>query len=673
MRTTPWFGITACLFLILGARETLLADAGAAPRILSTNEVSLARSAIKDAQNKRWSAARKTAAQVSDPLPSMAVEWLYLKHRKSGANSFKIRSFIDSHNNWPSLVQLRHRAEKALPDKEPAHSVIAWFDRYPPLSGKGKWRYGEALIGNGEVARGEALIREAWTDHDFDSADEKSFLKAHRSRLTATDHIARLDRQLWDNRRTAARRQIGRVDKAHARLAKARLALMTRAAGVDAAIKRVPTALRSDPGLVYERVRWRRRAGLDSGAIDLLSNPPADLGRPKKWWLERHILARDALADGSISLAYRLAANHGQTSPAGIAEAEWLAGWIALRFLGDAMVAVRHFETMHDVVGMPISIARGAYWSGRASAAAGLPEKSKLWYQSAARQQTAYYGQLAMLELGRDTLALPRPPMANPTLVQNFESREMVRLARLFGELAETDLMMVVVGHLLKQAKLPAERVLIASLGLDYNLPKVAIRAAKQISRTGLTVTDAAYPVPTALAAAPVRSSMPDLAIVLGLARQESELDTRAISRAGARGLMQLMPATARMVARQVGVPYERARLTGDDAYNVQLGTRYLSGLFKDYQGAQILAYAAYNAGPGRVRQWIRKNGDPRDAGVDAIDWVELIPFSETRNYVQRVLEGAQVYRHLLADPNRPPQLHIADDMIGAAPQLARR
>ena len=664
--------ITVCLGLVCATRFEL-SPVAAAPQILSQSELSVARSALKDAQNRRWKSARSTARQLSNPLAAKLVEYLYLKHKKSGSTYYEITKFIDLNRDWPGLNQLRRRAEAAMLEIEPDHAVITWFDRYPPITGAGMRRFGEALIGAGHVDRGHAFIREAWIGHDFDSRQENSFLAAHKRLFTTTDHIARLDRLLWDNQRRAARRQVKRVDDGHRKLALARLALMSRAGGVDAAIKRVPIALRSDPGLIFERVRWRRRADLDASAMALLASPPADLVRPKRWWKERQILARRALEDGAITDAYRLAAHHGQTGASGIAEAEWLAGWIALRFLDEPALAYRHFTTMHDVVAMPISIARGAYWSGRAAEAAGLPLERERWYALAASRQTTFYGQLAMIALGRKSLSLPYHPQPSPALRKAFEAREMVRLARLLGELTDTDLMSHVVGHLARAAVTPVERAMIAMLALDYDLPKVAIRGAKQVSRSGLTVTPAAYPVPHTLAKASLKSGMPDLGVVLGLARQESELNGRAVSSAGARGLMQLMPATARLVAKQIGVSYKRSRLTSDDAYNVRLGTAYLSGLFKTYQGAQVLAFAAYNAGPGRVKKWIRQNGDPRRDDVDVVDWIELIPFPETRNYVQRVLEGAQVYRHILADPANPPPLRIVDDMIGAAGQMANR
>lgn len=646
--------------------------AGTPPALLSNDDQSLARAALQQVEKQQWSKARSTAAQASEPLVGELIDWLYLRDENSGASYQAIAAFIAAHPEWPRRRTLRRRAEKAMPASLSDAEVLAWFERHAPVSGAGKRQFGEALLASGDAGHGETLIREAWIEHDFDSRDEKAFLARHKKRLTKQDHIARLDRLLWDRKSTAARRQLSRVDQAHQRLALARLALIKRRGGVDAAVKRVPAELRGDAGLVYERVHWRRRAGLDEGARALLANPPADLVRPAMWWRERHYLARSALEDGNAAAAYALAAKHGQTSASGIAEAEWLAGWIALRFLDQPSLAYQHFVAMHDVVAMPISVGRGAYWSGRAAEAAGTPTEAERWYRRAASQPTSFYGQLATVTLGQTVLTLPPAPASMTSGIAAFEARSPVRVARMLGELAEIDMMVVFLGHLVDISEARAEHAYLAMIGLDYGLPPVAIRVAKHAARDGKIITPAAYPVLPVFTAAAAGGPL-DAGLLLGLSRQESELDTRVISRAGARGLMQLMPRTAKMVAKRIGLPYKRARLTQDGTYNVRLGADYLAGLIQDYNGAHVMALAAYNAGPGRVKRWIRANGDPRDPAVDVVDWIELIPYSETRNYVQRVLESAHVYRHVLADTANPPMLRLAEDMTGRPGPLAHR
>jgi len=646
--------------------------ADAPQALLSSDDQSLARAALKQAEKQRWGPARSTAKQASEPLVGELVDWLYLRDEHSRASFQAIVDFIDTHPEWPRLKTLRRQAEKAMPASLPNAQIMAWFEQHPPVGSAGKRRLGEALLSAGDTAHGEAFIREAWVEHDFDSRDEKAYLARHKKRLTKQDHISRLDRLLWDHKTTAARRQISRVDKGHQKLALARLALIKRAGGVDAAIKRVPSELRGDAGLVYERVHWRRRAGLDEGARALLANPPTELGRPKLWWRERHLLARRALESGNAAAAYELATKHGQTAPGGVAEAEWLAGWIALRFLDQPSLAYQHFVAMHQVVAMPISIGRGAYWSARAAEAAGAPTEAERWYRLAAAQPTSFYGQLATLALGQQTLTLLQSPSPMTIGIAAFEARSPVRVARMLGDLAEIDMMVVFLGHLVDTSQSPAEHAYIAMLGLRYDLPTVAIRVGKHAARGSMTVMPAAYPVLPVFTAAASGGPL-DAGLLLGLSRQESELDTRVISKAGARGLMQLMPATAKMVSRRLDLPYKRARLTQDGTYNVRLGADYLAELIDTYKGAHALALAAYNAGPSRVRLWIRENGDPRDPSVDVIDWIEMIPFSETRNYVQRVLESAQVYRHVLAGPDNPPMLRLAEEMTGRPGPLAHR
>ena len=660
------------LGLSIACIGTFNAAADKPPTQLSSDDQSLARAALKEAEKKRWRQARSSAAKASEPLVGEIIDWLYMRDEKSGASFQSIAAFIEAHPEWPRLRTLRRNAEKAMPASLPDAQVLAWFWRHAPVGSAGKRKFGEALLASGDAGHGEALIREAWIEHDFDSRDEKAFLARHKKLLTKQDHIARLDRLLWDRKSTAARRQLTRVDKGYQRLALARLALIRSKGGVDAAIKRVPTELRGDAGLIYERVKWRRRAGLEEGARALLANPPADLIRPKLWWRERHILARDALEMGNAAAAYELAVKHGQTTPGGIAEAEWLAGWIALRFLDQPSLAYQHFVTMHDVVAMPISIGRGAYWSARAAEAAGTPTEAERWYKRAATQPTSFYGQLAIMALGHNTLTLPQFTAPMTAGVDVFEARSPVRVARMLGELSEIDMMVVFLGHLIDTSQAPDEHAYIAMVGLDYGLPPVAIRVAKHAARSGMIVMPAAYPVLPVFTAAANDGPL-DAGLLLGLSRQESELDTRVISKAGARGLMQLMPATAKMVSKRLGLPYKRALLTQDGTYNVRLGSDYLAELIGNYKGAHVLALAAYNAGPSRVKRWIRENGDPRDRKVDVIDWIELIPFSETRNYVQRVLESAQVYRHVLADSETPPTLRLAEEMTGRPGPLAHR
>jgi len=405
----------------------------------------------------------------------------------------------------------------------------------------------------------------------------------------------------------------------------------------------VPLDLADDEGLIYERVRWRRRAGFTDSAIDLLeAEQPDVLVHPEAWWTERHILARRLFEAGEYERAYRLAGGHRQPDGFPRSQAEWLAGWLALGFLDDPEAAFGHFQTLYRTVGSPISLARGAYWSGRALGAMGRMEEAERWYRLAAEHPSAFYGQLAAGRLGLPTVPpLPPDPAATPAEEAAFETSELVRVTEALdavGEDARADLFL---RQLARNAETPAETVLVGRLAEALDRPHMAVWAAKQLVYDAVVLYETGYPVRVLNSAA----AGVEPALLHALMRRESEFNSDAVSPAGALGLMQLMPATADTVAASLGVAHSPQRLTADPDHNVRLGSAYLAQMLERYRGSYVLAVAAYNAGPGRVDDWLEELGDPRAADADVIDWIESIPIYETRNYVQRVLEDTQVYR----------------------------
>ena len=606
------------------------------------------RAALDAAARGSWRQAARSAARTGHPLAPAVIEWQRLRDPEAAASFAEIEAFLDSHPDWPDRAALLRRAEELMPAAYPDREARAWFARFPPLTGPGKQRLAEALIAKGETAAGRRLLREAWTDGNFPRDLERRFLERHGTALEAEDHDRRLDRLLWDGYADAARRQLGRASKAARRLGEARLRLMERRRGVDWAIRQVPAQLRDHPGLVFERIRWRRLAGKHAGARELLMDPPDELGQPDKWWREQNYQIREAIEHRLFDDAYAIASRHGQTEARTFSEAEWLAGWLALRFLNRPDDAARHFQAMYDRVRYPISRARGAYWSGRAAEAVGDRDGAAAWYQRAARHPATFYGQLAGEALSLESRLPASEPVMDPEERDRFEASPLVQAARLLGEARDFKTMQTFVAHLSRRAETPGEHLLASRLGLAYGAPHVSVSAAKRAWRNGVPLVAEAYPLAFGEDGAARLSGPPELALLLGLARQESEMDPQAISRSGAMGLMQLMPATARQVSRGLGLAYSRSRLREDPNYNITLGAAYLKELLETFRGDRALALAAYNAGPNRVREWLRVFGDPRSGGVDPIDWIELVPFAETRNYIQRVLESAAVYRHRL-------------------------
>ena len=591
----------------------------------------------------RWKTAYALAARANDKVFGKLVAWIDYTQLGSRARFADIAAFMGQNPHWPDQHILQRNAEEALADSIPAATVIDWFSRRRPLTVRGRMRLAQALLDSGETDRARTLLRQTWIEGNFARLRERYFLKRYRKFLRKADHAGRLDRLLWAGRTWEARRMLRRVDAGQRALAVARIRLRRFRGGVDWAIRQVPKALTENLGLVYERLRWRRRKGRDTDARALLDSLPPALTRPPEiWWRERAVIARRALRGGEISVAYALVSAHRQTRGKNFAEAEWLAGWISLRFLDDAEVALKHFSALHGNVRYPISLARGAYWAGRAAEATGDGPLAQQWYAKAASHVTTFYGQLAASRLkGSAPAAMPKEPAPDARTAQAFAERELVKAMHLLAASPNGRHMRRFILHLNRKAQLPEEHYLIANFAMSQNRPDLAVAAAKQSLRRGVFLLADAYP----LSYLPANRNGLEPELLLSLLRQESAFEVGAVSYAGARGLMQLMPATARRVARRLRLPYSKHRLLNDPEFNLTIGTAFLNGLINHYRGSYVLALAAYNAGPARVKRWIRNNGDPRDSEIDVIDWIEMIPFEETRDYVQRVLENVQMYR----------------------------
>ena len=611
------------------------------------------RETFQAAGRQEWDRALRLAALLGDPLAAKTVRWLRMVEDGQPANFATIAQFLIGNPHWPLPEQLQLVAEERIVDPADHALIRRLFDDRPPLTTRGHIRYAEALFNIGEEQRGEELIRTAWIEGDFSAREEKRFLQKYRRMLSAADHIARLNNLLWNQRRTSANRMLPLVPDGYRRLAQARMRLQRRQNGVDEAIDAIPAELRADAGLTFDRLRWRRQKRLDSGVVEILLDPPEAMGRPELWWFERELQIRRALRKRNFDLAYRLASSHRQTAGDDFAEAEWLAGWLALRFAHQPNTALRHFTRFYDGVRAPVDRASAAYWAGRSAQAAGDLTVAAEWYRTAAAVPIAYYGQLAAEELGEAGRPLSDPAPADGELRAAFERQELVRVVRMLIEADAINQLPPFLVRLGEQAETPAEVGLVAELAATTGRPHLVAQVGRHAAYYGHTNHAAAFPIPEIPGLMRPPPGDPEPALLLGVGRQESMFNPWVSSHAEASGLLQLIPRTALLMAGQLGLPYNRGRLTGDPDYNVRLGSHYLKTLLKRYDGEVALAVAAYNAGPGRVDEWVRLHGDPRRRGRHhLIDWVELIPFDETRNYVQRVLEGRNMYRRRLASGN---------------------
>lgn len=640
---------------------------------LTYADYSLIQSALSDAQSGDWVSVATTSPRIKDTTARKILTWLELQDKNAGSSQVAISNFLAANKDWPRRDRLERRAEEALLAENPdSGSLLAWFDLNPPITGDGKIRFGEALVAAGDTERGTQLIRDGWINHDFNKTREAQIIRQHRGTLRQQDHIARLDRLLWDKDATDARQMASLVGADHAALAEARIRLIRRSKGVDTAVAAVPANLANDPGLLLERARWRRRNGSPETAVPLILRAPTtadEMVRPDEFWRERHLHARRLIKERDYRTAYDLSRNHGLSSGVSFAEGEWLAGWLALRFLNDPTAAFYHFRTLLDGVKTPISQARAAYWAGRAAQADGRNDDAAFYYKRASDHDTTYYGQLARQSLlGGDTSIHIVDPGQNAPAT--FDTSSAVAAMKMLSALGEERLVTAFFYHLSRYFEDKGDLAAMAQWLRTAGRPNLSVRTAKIAARKGIDLPDYSYPT-TALPNVASAGAPVERALVFGISRQESEFDPSAVSHAGARGLMQLMPATAKRTANAYGLPYNRARLLTDPAYNATIGTTHLGDLLDEFGGSYILTIAAYNAGGHRVNQWIDTYGDPRTPGIDPIDWVEQIPFSETRNYVQRVLENTQIYRARLA--GKPTQVNLVQDLhrAGIVPSAA--
>jgi soluble lytic murein transglycosylase len=626
--------------------------------VLSKSDVVVWRQAIALAGRGLHSAAALATAAAKDRALAPVLAWMRLRDRDVKAPQADYDRFLRDHSGFPSLVTIRQRREAALIENADAAMLRKVFATTAPVTNEGAVRWAIQLQNDGQGAAALELARQVWRVRNPESDLENKLFRMFRGGLTADDHWARLDRLLWAGKAEVARRMKSRVSNNLWKLADARLRLRGRRGGVDAAVNAVPASLQNDPGLLYERVRFRRKSGSSASAQDLLLAAGAFGGEPRSTWIERRIQVRNLIKDLEFSKAYQIARDHGIASGASFAQGEFEAGWLALRFLGKPREALAHFQTLFDNVSYPVSRSRGAYWSARAYAVLGDDKAARVWFAEAAGHPFTYYGQLAAHELGQTHLSLPSPPNAPAASQMQFNQSALSLLPPRLYEIGQYRLARLFLAHLIKTSDRPDIYLLSSELSRTTRSPALMLTAGKLAALKRVVIPDTAYP----LAAEPGEQGSIASALAHAITRQESAFDQHAISHAGARGLMQLMPATAKRVASSQSVAYSKRRLTLDPAYNTRLGGAYLADQITRFAGYLPMAAAAYNAGPHRVDRWLGDYGDPRNGSVDAVDWVEMIPFSETRNYAQRVTEALQIYRVRLSGKDRGP-LHLARDI----------
>lgn len=618
----------------------------AGAQTLSAADVAQLRRAIDSARRGDINGARAARDSLSDTLAREVATWVLADADGDSLGFGEIDAARRQLADWPRAVRRQASAERQLSTSGLTPTqVLAWFGDDDPVTAHGAMALASAEQSLGRFQDAQTLIRHWWRDKSFSADTQRDMLARFAGLLTQDDHVRRVDIMLYAANPAAARDLLPLLPPDEQQAAEARLALKANAANASDVVSALPADVANEPGVVFEHAAYLRRHNLDNLALALVKGFPRDLvtdDQERQVWAERRQLILVAMKQGDAKAAYA-AADGGFDDGIEAAESEFYAGWLALTRLNEPEVAMKHFATLDRIGASPITRARALYWEARASEAMHDDATAHSFYVAASAHSTTFYGQLAAEKLGH-RLILASDPQILPEDRERFEARPAVQAARLLYDLGYRDLYRVFVVNLDDMLPTAADEALLVDMVRGYGDQELSMRVARAAAQRGFILPQRAYP----MRIPPEVEGAPEPALVLGVTRQESGFDPNIRSGAGARGMMQLMPSTAAIVARRIGVSYSPGKLNEPD-YNMRLGSSFLGQLVDRFSGSYVMAVAAYNAGPGRPTQWANWCGDPRGGSTDPVNFIECIPFSETRNYVMRVLENMEVYRAKLA------------------------
>ncbi|HEY2662560.1 MAG TPA: lytic transglycosylase domain-containing protein [Caulobacteraceae bacterium] len=627
---------------------------------LSDSDRGALASALSAAKRGDGASAQSAMALISDPVARKLALWATIDSTGEQLSFLQLDQARRDLANWPRAQRRQQAAEKILEaSAQSPTSIIAWFGGAEPVSPQGAMALTAAYEQMGQRKQAQDLIRRWWRNKEMDDGLQHVMFNRFGDLLTLDDHIKRTDTLLYGPQGQSLRDMLPLLPDDQRALAEARVALREDSSRAPGLVADLPPSVADSPGLAIERARYLHNRGLDMEGLALVAHFPTDAPNDdaaNRNWTVRRQMINAALRVGDYKAAYIASSHTGLGFGEDFTGAEFYAGWIALTKLHDPAAADLHFGEIQRVGQAPITQARALYWRGRTAEALGEDEVALAFYRVGARYNTTFYGQLAGERAGVPELVLGHDPVPSPADRARFEGRDLIRAAHLLGDLGERDWFHVFVMSIDETLPNATESAMLVDLARSYGDQDLAMKVVRSAAQHGHILPERGYPVRLA----PSSPEAPEAAIVFGITRQESGFDPHVRSGAGARGMMQLMPETAHAVARRIGEPYSSGMLDEPD-YNMRLGASYLGHMIGDFSGSYVMAAAAYNAGPGRPADWATYCGDPRSSSVDPVDFVECIPFSETRNYVMRVLEATQVYRARLNNGSAP--LNLSGDL----------
>ncbi len=620
-----------------------------APTIATSDaDIAALKAVIAAARKGRDSDADAAERTISDPVARKLAEWAILRSDNTTPPFLRYATFVRDNPDWPHVPLFRRRAENALwNDQIDNTTVLAFFARHKPSTAKGRYMLARALLAQGDIDGATVLVRYAWRRQDCSADVENKVLDMFGKLLTREDHRVRMQQRLYEDDTEAGMREAQRLGGDELAIARARVGVIKRLKHAELLLNAVPTAARSDPGYIFARAQWLRQQNKPEEAAKLILTAPHDAAAvidPNQWWLVRRVLVRELLDDHKWELAYRVARDSAVPRQDNWrADKHFTAGWIALRYLHDPKAAAAHFAHITDGTKNPHALGRAGYWQGRAAEAMGQRAQARAFYEKAAKYTITYYGQLARARLGLKDLGLVGPPKFTPQEHALLSKLEVVRATELLYSLNERNSLASIFAEIGQSGTDIAGMSMLAEVAAKNGDGRAMLLLGKFAHGRGLPMDYYAYPT---IGLPDYKPIAPDIGwpMAYSIARQESYFNQQVVSSAHAMGLMQVTPEAGRDTARRFHVTYSRNRLLKDPVYNMQMGAGELSWLYR-YYDSYLLTFAGYNAGFGRVKQWIATFGDPRKPSVDPVDWVERIPLAETRNYVQRIMENMQVYR----------------------------
>lgn len=608
-----------------------------------TGDLAVVKNAINLAREGKTGDATAVEKTIADPAGQKLAEWFILRHPGSGASFSRYASFIADNTDWPGISLLRRRAEALLWQDRADAATVHSFTQDHPLTAKGRLALARVLLEEGDRSAAQRLVRETWRLEDLSERSESDLLDSFRDLLTPGDYLARMEKRIGAKDFAAAMRAAHHVGDDAVSIVKA-------CAAVKGGDKKAPDLLDSvstegRQGLAYVLCRAQylmHKDNIADAARLVLEAPATTMAYQDtdEWWRVRRTLSRKLMDQGDFKVAYRMVSEAAEPNNDNYrAEYYFMPGWIALRYLNDPKTALAHFAHIDEGCDNPITRARAGYWRGRAAEALGDRAGMLAGFEAAARYSTAYYGQLARARLGMPGIEL-RKPASDP----GAPKAEIVSAADMLYAVGERDTVVSFVVDLAEDSTDVATLSGVADVTARHNDARAMLELGKTALGRGLALDTYAFPTIGIPPHSPLGPAI-EPSVIYAVARTESDFNQRDRSSADAVGLLQVTPEAGRDTAKRLGVEYDWDRLVSDPVYNTQMGAAELSALMQDYRGSHIMTFAGYNAGRGRVRDWVKAYGDPRDPNVDAVDWVERIPFAETRNYVQRVMENLAVYR----------------------------